>query len=57
MDTNVTEITVTVDGISENITNVIPSLQGGITLLPVLTKHLRVHGIGLSVQERTLRLL
>jgi hypothetical protein len=33
MDTNVTEITVTVDGISENITNVIPSLQGGITLL------------------------
>jgi hypothetical protein len=34
MDTNVTEITVTVDGISENITNVVPSLQGGITLLP-----------------------
>ena len=34
MDANVTEIIVNVDGISENITDVVPSLQGGITLPP-----------------------
>ncbi len=34
MDANVTEISVNVDGISENITDVFPPLQGGITLPP-----------------------
>jgi len=34
MNANVTEITVTVNGISGNITGVVPSLQGGIVLSP-----------------------
>lgn len=34
MNANITEITVTVDGISGNITDVVPSLQAGITLSP-----------------------
>jgi len=34
MDANVTEIIVNVDGISENMTDVVPSLQGGVTLPP-----------------------